>query len=75
MSEHDELEERDAPAPGAFAVDLTSLIGGLCLIAVGALLVLETEDVIDLTLGYVWPIVLAAAGATLLASGLRRGRR
>jgi len=57
------------------SVDLTSLIGGLCLAAVGTLLVLETEDVINLSLGYVWPALLAAAGATLLASGIRKGRR
>jgi len=63
------------PARSDLAVDTTSLIGGLCLIALGTLLVLETEDVINLTLGYVWPALLAAAGATLLASGLRKGRR
>jgi hypothetical protein len=55
--------------------DLTSLVGGLCLAAVGALFVLESENVIDLSLGYLWPLVLAAAGAVLVASGLRRGRR
>ena len=62
------------PARSDPAVDTTSLIGGLCLIALGTLLVLETEDVINLTLGYIWPALLAAAGATLLASGLRKGR-
>jgi hypothetical protein len=56
-------------------VDLTSLIGGLCLVAIGTLLVLETENVINLRLGFVWPALLAAAGATLLAGGLRKGRR
>jgi LiaI-LiaF-like transmembrane region len=65
----------DAADDAAAAVHLTSLVGGLCLVALGTLLVLETEDVIDLTLGYLWPALLAAAGATLLASGLRKGRR
>ena len=71
MSEpRDDLE----PARPLARVDLTSLIGGLCLAAVGTLLVLETEDVINLSLGYVWPALLAAAGATLVASGIRKAR-
>ena len=54
---------------------LTSLVAGLALTAIGVLLVLATEDQVDLTPGYLWPAVLAAAGATLLASGVRRRRR
>lgn len=54
--------------------DLTSLIGGLVLVALGTLLVLASEDVVDLSLSYLWPALLAAAGATLLASGLARRR-
>lgn len=54
--------------------DLTSLIGGIVLVALGTLLVLASEDVIDLSLNYLWPALLAGAGATLLASGLRRRR-
>lgn len=70
-------EPSPLPDRGSFrpAVDLTSLVGGLVLAAVGTLLMLETEDVIDLSLGYLWPALLAAAGATLLASGIRKGRR
>jgi drug/metabolite transporter (DMT)-like permease len=54
--------------------DLTSLIGGIVLVALGVLLTLASEDVIDLSLNYLWPALLAAAGAILLASGLRRRR-
>jgi Domain of unknown function (DUF5668) len=54
--------------------DLTSLIGGIVLVALGGLLTLASEDVIDLSLNYLWPALLAAAGAILLASGLRRRR-
>jgi hypothetical protein len=79
MSDRDDTRpdtaEHDAPAPRSGpAVDLTSLIGGLSLAALGTLILLETENVIDLTLGYVWPALLAVAGATLLASGIRKGR-
>jgi hypothetical protein len=65
----------DERRPVSERVDLTSLVGGLCLAALGALLVLETENVIDLRLGFIWPALLAVAGATLLASGLRKGKR
>ena len=54
---------------------LTSLVAGAALTALGVLLVLATENQIDLTPGYLWPAVLAAAGAILLASGVRRRRR
>ncbi len=54
--------------------DLTSLVAGIALIALGVLLVLESEDVLDLSLSYLWPALLATAGAVLLASGLRRRR-
>jgi len=70
---------REPPAtPGSPALarrpDLTSLVAGIALIALGVLLVLESEDVLDLSLSYLWPALLAAAGAVLLASGLRRRR-
>jgi cell wall-active antibiotic response 4TMS protein YvqF len=55
--------------------DLTSLVAGVVLVALGALLVLQSEDVVDLSLGYLWPALLAATGAVLLASGIRRRRR
>ena len=55
--------------------DWTSLAAGLVLIALGALLLLDRTDAIDLRFGYLWPALLAAVGAIMLASGLsRRGR-
>ena len=54
--------------------DITSLVAGIALMALGVLLVLKSEDVLELSLGYLWPALLAAAGAVLLASGLRRRR-
>ncbi len=54
--------------------DLTSLVAGLALMMLGVLLVLRSEDVLELSLGYFWPALLAAVGAVLLASGLRRRR-
>ncbi len=55
--------------------DLTSLVGGIVLFALGLLLALDSESVIDLSLAYLWPALLAAVGAILLASGIRRRRR
>ena len=55
--------------------DLTSLVGGLVLVALGMLLILDSEDVLDLSLPYLWPALLASGGAVLLASGIRRRRR
>jgi len=55
--------------------NLASLVAGLSLTAIGVLLVMATEDAIDLRPGYFWPAMLAAAGATLLASDVARRRR
>ena len=52
--------------------DWTSLAAGLVLIALGALLLLDRTDAIDLRFGYLWPALLAAVGAIMLASGLSR---
>jgi hypothetical protein len=54
-------------------VDSVSLIAGLALIAVGALLLLDQEDVIDLSLGIAGAVVAAAIGVILIASGLAEG--
>ena len=55
--------------------DWTSLTAGLVLIALGSLLLLDRVGAVDLRFGYLWPSLLAAVGAILLASGLaRRGR-
>jgi hypothetical protein len=53
-------------------VDWTSLAAGLALIALGGLLLLDRVEAIDLRFGYLWPALLGAAGAILLAAGLSR---
>ena len=53
-------------------VDSTSLVAGLVLIGLGGLFLLDRLDALDLRFGYLWPALLAALGAILLASGLAR---
>jgi cell wall-active antibiotic response 4TMS protein YvqF len=52
--------------------DVPSLIGGLALVALGTVLLLDRLDTIDLRFGTFAPIALAAVGAILLALGLGR---
>jgi hypothetical protein len=54
--------------------DLASLVAGLALIVLGAVLLADARDALDLRLAGAAPLVCAAVGATLLASGLSRGR-
>lgn len=54
--------------------DLTSLVAGLCLLALGVVLLLDAGDTIDLRLSGFAPLACAAIGATLLASGMTRPR-
>ena len=56
-------------------LDWTSLIAGVVLMALGTLLLLDRLEAVDLRFGYLWPVLLAAVGAILLASGLSRGDR
>jgi hypothetical protein len=55
------------PRPG---FDPASLIAGVILIALGALLLLDQADVLDLSIAYMLPAVLGAVGGILLACGL-----
>ena len=55
-------------------LDPTSLIAGLALVAFGLLVLLDRADVLNLRFGYFWPAIAATVGATLLVSGLSRGR-
>lgn len=55
-------------------IDWTSLAAGLALIGLGGLFLLDRLDALDLRFGYLWPALLAAVGAILLASGLSRRR-
>jgi hypothetical protein len=48
------------------------LVAGLALLALGGLLLLDSQDVLRLKFGTLAPIACAAVGAILLASGLSR---
>jgi hypothetical protein len=55
---------------------VTSLVAGLVVIALGALVVMNADGSLDLGFAYMAPALLAALGAVLLASGIAsRGRR
>jgi hypothetical protein len=51
-------------------VDVGALVAGLVITGLGVLLLLNFLDVYQLDFGTVWPIMLAAGGAILLALGL-----
>ena len=55
------------PRPG---FDPASLVAGLIVIVLGAVLLLDQADAIDLRFEYMAPLVLAALGGILLACGL-----
>lgn len=52
--------------------DAGALVAGLVLVALGAVLLLDRLEVLDLRFGTLAPIACAAVGAVLLASGLSR---
>ena len=54
--------------------DLTSLVAGLAVIALGVLLLLDAGGTVDLRLGVLGPAACAALGSILLASGMSRPR-
>ena len=51
---------------------LPSLVAGLAVIALGAVLLLDSLDVLQLRFAALAPIACAAVGAMLLAAGLSR---
>jgi hypothetical protein len=51
-------------------VDVLSLVAGLVILALGTVLLLDRVEVLDLDFGYLWPALLGALGAILLAAGL-----
>jgi hypothetical protein len=55
------------PRPG---YDPASLIAGVLVILLGALLLLDQADVLEVAPEYMLPAVLAAVGGILLACGL-----
>jgi hypothetical protein len=54
--------------------DVTSLVAGGCVLALGVVLLLDATSAIDLRLGAFVPLACAAIGAILLASGMTRPR-
>jgi hypothetical protein len=56
------------------SADLTSLVAGVCVAALGVLLLLDAAGTFDLRFAVLGPAACAAMGAILLASGLGRPR-
>ena len=54
--------------------DLTSIVAGLSILALGVVLLLDASGTLDLRLGGFVPLACGAIGATLLASGMTRPR-
>jgi hypothetical protein len=54
--------------------DIPALVGGLAVVGLGCLLLLDRVHVIHLGFGWLWPALLATLGAYLVASGLARPR-
>jgi hypothetical protein len=52
--------------------DLPSLVGGLALLLLGAVLLLDRLDLVDLRFAALGPLACAVLGAVLLATGLTR---
>ena len=52
--------------------DAPSLVAGVALLMLGAVLLLDRLDVLDLRFAALGPLACAALGAVLLASGLTR---
>jgi hypothetical protein len=50
--------------------NVAALVSGVALIALGWLLVLNADGTIDLRFAYTAPVLVAALGAILLASGI-----
>lgn len=54
--------------------DLTSAVAGVAVLALGVLLLLDASGTLDLSFAILAPVVCAATGAILLASGMSRPR-
>jgi hypothetical protein len=55
--------------------DITSLVAGIAISVLGALLLMQEEGTIDLEAGWLLALLAAATGVVLVASGMgaRRG--
>jgi hypothetical protein len=56
------------------SADVTSLVAGACIAALGVLLLLDAQGTLDMDFGVFGPVICAALGAILLASGMSRPR-
>ena len=54
------------------ALDIPSLVAGLAVLALGAVLLLDALDLLELSFALFAPIACAAVGAILVASGFGR---
>ena len=54
------------------ALDIPSLVAGLAVLALGAVLLVDALDLLELSFALFAPIACAAVGAILVASGLGR---
>jgi hypothetical protein len=54
--------------------DLASIVAGIAVLALGAVLLLDATGAIELSFALLAPVACAAAGAILLAAGLGRSR-
>jgi hypothetical protein len=54
--------------------DLTSVVAGICVAALGILLLLDAAGTLELRFAVLGPTACAALGAILLASGMTRPR-
>jgi hypothetical protein len=52
--------------------DVPSIVAGIAVLALGAVLLLDQTGVLELSFGLLAPVACAAAGAILLANGLSR---
>ncbi len=54
--------------------DITSVVAGVCVAALGVLLLMDATGTVELRFGVLAPAACAALGAILLASGMTRPR-
>ena len=53
----------------------TAFVAGLVFVGLGVVFLLEALNVFELRARYLWPVVLIAIGAAILASGIKSSRR
>jgi hypothetical protein len=51
-------------------IDLTSLVAGIAIAVIGALILLQDDGTIDLEAGWLFAVLAAATGVVLVASGI-----